>query len=287
MLHWLQSALPKKQILFLQICCISLIFHIFIIIFSSIISLITTNPLNFTVHAQKLTDQPIYFMPLVKTVNQPVRRTAPKREIRSLSKFARTLRQAQGERPLMVSEVEPYERFGKKSIKKVDTKKIAIQKKTSRPVLAKTQSSKKIAENPVDPKVKKQAQELSKNFLKKKKLFEDFDLSKIPARIDPVEQKLEVTEEKLILGREDLASLKIYESIQEEVSQYWKPPVGLSKDLECKIKAAVDNSGKIKNIRSEQASGVLAYDMSARMAFMQVQMPKEVFGKEVILTFRQ
>ena len=262
MLHWLQSALPRKHILFLQICCVSLIFHLFIIVFSLIISLITTKPLNFIVHAQKLIDKPIYFMPLVKTINQPIRRTG------------------------VVG-----------ATKKVAPKKVALQKKNSRPVLSKIQAPKKIVEKPIDPKIKKQAEELSKKFLEKKKLFENFDVSKIPAQEDYssvkeqtdkiIEQPEKVEEDQLILGREDLASLKIYESIQEEVSQHWKPPVGLSKDLECKIKAVVDNGGKIKNISIEQASGVLAYDMSVRMAFMQVQMPKEVFGKEVILTFRQ
>ena len=266
MLHWLQSALPKRNILLIQLFCISLFLHVFLMFVLTLISYFTDKPISFTVHTKNLSGQAIYFMPLVRTVNaSPAKKSQPikTKESHSTKIISKT-----------EAKVEPI----KKENKKVSAKSFQIIEP--------------------DPKIKKMAQNIKQpNALKNLKL-EIPDLTKLEIKtevhdVDEIKTDKLVNQpeteamEALILGREDLVALQIYTNIQNEISQYWKPPIGLSRDLECDIKASIDGNGKISKISVEKCSGVLIYDTSARMAFMQAQMPKEVYGKEIILTFKQ
>lgn len=84
-----------------------------------------------------------------------------------------------------------------------------------------------------------------------------------------------------------LESVIMQEAVQQEMSEHWHPPVGLSKDLCCHIKVSIAQDGSIEGIAVEQASGILAYDMSARSAVMHMKLPQWAWGKELVLIFKQ
>ena len=74
--------------------------------------------------------------------------------------------------------------------------------------------------------------------------------------------------------------------MHNQVAQHFKPPKGMSPDLECIIKISLDNFGKLKDIEIEKSSNILAFDLSAKRAALQAKMPKEIWGKEIVLNFK-
>ena len=99
--------------------------------------------------------------------------------------------------------------------------------------------------------------------------------------------KEEVNAQPIYLGRHDLETLHFQDSIQSEVEEHWRPPVGLSKDLSCCVKVRVGWNGSIGHVKVEKSSGVLVYDISARMAVYKLKMPQMAKGKEINITFNQ
>jgi len=96
------------------------------------------------------------------------------------------------------------------------------------------------------------------------------------------------SEETIVyVGRVELHEMHMQEQIAQEIAQRWKPPRGLSKDLVCQIKATIDWDGKVKKAVIEKPSGVLVYDATARASVMAMSFPKGVWGKELVLHFKQ
>ncbi len=100
-----------------------------------------------------------------------------------------------------------------------------------------------------------------------------------------INQKQLLPEDSLILGREDLLALQLYEDVQTEVVRVWKPPKGMG-GLVCQAKIKIDANGSITQCIIEKPSGVLAYDMSVRIGLLAANMPKQIWGKEIRLTFQ-
>ncbi|MFC1842024.1 TonB C-terminal domain-containing protein, partial [Candidatus Dependentiae bacterium] len=81
--------------------------------------------------------------------------------------------------------------------------------------------------------------------------------------------------------------LRLQYEIENEIAKHWRPPAGLSKDLYCTINVLVDWNGNVKQSMVKRSSGVLIFDISARMAVAKLSLPKNVRGKEINITFNQ
>ncbi len=94
-------------------------------------------------------------------------------------------------------------------------------------------------------------------------------------------------EEIIYLGRDDVVTIELHSLMQEEIEKTWQPPLGLSKDLVCKIKVQVDTKGQVGTVMLQESSAVISYDIAARMALNSCSYPKAFWGKEVVITFKQ
>lgn len=288
MLHWLQNALPKKNILLLQFFCLSFFLHLFLVLSLMLIGYFSTRKtISFTVHAKNLSDQAIYFMPLARSVNSGKSASLQKSTPLKLApKKSAVISKSQPQKKQLIKKIVQPRPLVKKTptVQKKDIEKIVLQDLSKKISSDLSRNLNKIKDNLNNKSSKKEE-------VVKKEILNDSQIKVAQNLISDLSKKeLESKEfkfEGLVLGREELASFKMYQVIQSEISQHWTPPVGLSLDLECSIRASVSNSGSIDKVVVEKSSGVLTYDMSARMAFVNAQMPKEVYGKEIILNFKQ
>ena len=85
------------------------------------------------------------------------------------------------------------------------------------------------------------------------------------------------------VGRYDMETREIKESIQKEIAKYWKPPVGIAKTTKCEFLVLVGPDGKVVKVEVRKKSGSLAYDISGRAAIYQSHFKKELCGKEFII----
>lgn len=96
----------------------------------------------------------------------------------------------------------------------------------------------------------------------------------------------ELEREVIYLGRDDFAALVTHEAIQKHIEQVWQPPIGVSKKCSCAIKVVLDNQGGISDLIIEESSNVLPYDIAARAALEQAPFPQEMWGKNIVITFK-
>jgi outer membrane biosynthesis protein TonB len=88
----------------------------------------------------------------------------------------------------------------------------------------------------------------------------------------------------LFVGTQDLDTLQIQQAITQSILQYWKPPVGLSKNKTCQVTITLSAQGKIEHSVVSKSSGVPSFDMCARGAAVKAVYPKEVWNKKITIT---
>lgn len=286
MLHWLQNALPKKNVLLIQFFCLSFFLHLFLVLSLMLVGYFSKKAISFTVHAKNISDQAIYFMPLARSVNVAKTVSLQTNAVKAATKKNPVVTKKQLQKKQLIKKAVQAKPLAKKTptVAKQDLERIVLQDLSKKISSDLSKNLNKIKDNLNSKSSKKEE-------IVKKEILNDSQIKAAQNLISDLSKKeLESKEfkfEGLVLGREELAAFKMYQAIQGEISQHWKPPVGLSLDLECSIRASVSNSGLIDKVVVEKSSGVLTYDMSARMAFVNAQMPKEVYGKEIILNFKQ
>ncbi len=89
----------------------------------------------------------------------------------------------------------------------------------------------------------------------------------------------------IVLGQQEFELLQTYRAIYEEMNQQWHPPVGLRPAKQCIILVTINEKGCVSQVCAEQPSGVLAYDLAARMAVNRANFPKGVWNQQVRLHF--
>lgn len=89
----------------------------------------------------------------------------------------------------------------------------------------------------------------------------------------------------LVLGQQELEELQRYQEVQECMAPHWSPPIGLRVAKACVLLITVNAKGIIEQLVIEQPSGVLAYDMAARMAVHKTNLPASVWGQQIRLHF--
>jgi len=183
-------------------------------------------------------------------------------------------------------------------LSKVEGPKIKPKRKTTTLVKPKPKITKVAKAKP--QKVKKVVKKdlPKKKKIAKKSVVKKTEKIKVAQKTKTVQPKLREHKEivsqsdnaaknPVYLGRHDLEALRLQDAIQGEVEKNWRPPVGLSKDLSCCVKVLVGWDGSIEHVTIDKPSGVLVYDIAARMAVARLQMPQMAKGKEINITFKQ
>lgn len=99
----------------------------------------------------------------------------------------------------------------------------------------------------------------------------------------PVAQEVQ----KKSVNQKEYDALVLQQKIQEILQEYWQPPSGLATDLSCSIAVALDKQGKVKAVDFVHSSGVIMYDIHAQSTVMQARYPKETWGQQLTITFKQ
>lgn len=102
-----------------------------------------------------------------------------------------------------------------------------------------------------------------------------------PSQSKPIHQQQKVVTQK------EYDALALQQLVQEELQHYWQPPSGLSKDLLCEMAIELDGQGSVKQLACVRSSGVLVYDIHAQSVLLQVCYPKETWGKQLTIMFKQ
>lgn len=87
----------------------------------------------------------------------------------------------------------------------------------------------------------------------------------------------------VFVGYEQLDECVIGSKIQSAIQQCWTVPVGIGAGVSCQMRVAVSDQGAAQSVTIDKGSGVLVYDSCARRALLQVEYPKEVFGKTITI----
>ena len=171
------------------------------------------------------------------------------------------------------------------TVKKVVGTTVTAGPKPKKKLVAKKQQKK----NPVEKKQKLAAVKKPLLVSKKKSVTKKVAAQKqkhlVPQKVS--QSKTTSDQAPVYVGQVEMEALRMQQQLQREMSQHWKPPVGLTKDLECVLKVLVDWSGNVSETGVNKSSGVLMYDISARTAVAQMQMPQWARGKEFNITFKQ
>lgn len=92
-----------------------------------------------------------------------------------------------------------------------------------------------------------------------------------------------VSDNVVFVGYEQFDECVIGSKIQHAIVQSWTSPVGLDQGISCEMKIAVSLDGAADSIEVAKSSGILVFDMSARTALQQIEFPKEVHGKTIMI----
>jgi hypothetical protein len=88
------------------------------------------------------------------------------------------------------------------------------------------------------------------------------------------------------LGQLDLQALEMQDAIAGEVHKYWSPPPGISRTAVCEVDVLVSWEGLV-NFTIKKSSNIPMYDVSVRTAMMQISLPKQLWGKNFSIAFKQ
>lgn len=88
------------------------------------------------------------------------------------------------------------------------------------------------------------------------------------------------------LGQLDLEALQVQEAVASEIHKHWSPPPGISKKAVCELDILVSWEGMV-NFTLKKSSGIAIYDISARSAMLKVSFPKQLWGKQFLIAFKQ
>ncbi len=189
------------------------------------------------------------------------------------------------------------------------TTPLPIEKKLAAPPPIKKQEPKKNnslmvkspKQQPTVPKIEKKetiVQKLKPNLPVKKTVVQTkpIDQKKLPTPVPAIAQSKPQSSPPLPSKPENIATTHQKNSYNADASTYlvtleqdikkaWKLPVGLSPKLACTIKGSVNQQGIMSTIVIEKPSSVVTFDIAARDALSTIQFPRQLFGKELCITF--
>lgn len=155
-------------------------------------------------------------------------------------------------------------------------------------------------------KAKKQAEEKQRQEAEKaeqqveeKKLREAQEKAKAPEQklqeseeIDEPDEVKESDEEEILhfamMGEQDPQFIKYHQCILHAINQVWKPPLGVPKGTECRVRIDIAPDGTVKKLEVVQKSHMLIYDLSIIRVKNELKVDNCLWGKTLHdVVFRQ
>jgi outer membrane biosynthesis protein TonB len=282
MLRWLPKKLTKRTRFVLRLALFACCWHVFFLGIYFFASL--AEPLTIEMDASLMrSDIPIRVVPFMRAgqlkAMQHVQRQ--KQEMRTAS---------HGNRDTKTVEKQQIaaKKLATKSATRLVKQAVPAKNKQKAPVQAKEREQKRnvtTAKNsPVETNHKEKLVEVSR---------ETVSLSKKDEAREPVKTAVDDHSkgdvggqiQELVVGRNEYEMIKVYQEIQEELAAYWRPPAGMKPKQSAILLALIGDNGRVGQVQVEQSSGVLAYDMAARMALVKSSFSLDVRGRQLRLHF--
>lgn len=280
MLPWLPKKLSKSDIFFAQLAFIILCGHILFL--GAYFWASRTEPLTIKMSVNMLRPGvPVRVIPFMKRTGN-----LQKLEQRSQKAVLSSKKNAKQKR------LEKKDVSKKTSVKKVSEKKELVKKN-----IKKTEKIKPVEKNKVpDKKVEKKEpikQEPPKPVTSEQPVqvkSEQIQSEQIKsAVVTPEVNKEELSPseaiEEIVVGQQEYEMMQLYQEIHDELSGHWHPPAGLVPEKHVILLVSLGEKGVVDELIVEQPSGILVYDMAARMAVSKTQFPKNIWGQQIRLHF--
>ncbi len=294
MLRWLQSdqlkslfRLNKRQQFFLQLCVFVLFGHFIVAILFSCLYQGYHDHEKFMV-SSKYQSATLVLCPLKKRINlnqKNQKQTAIKdSKVIDYQAYQKQLAEQKEKLLAKKSEVKSAEQKIVKAQTKKDIKKEPVIKNKQKPELkivdVEVASKKEVQAQNLPAQAAKKVPESKKEEVVKKELVEE------KAAEEVLQNQMNLQDVEFV-GYEQLDSLMIERLIQQAVQTFFKPPVGIAKDISCEVLVDVSKDGRASLAKVVRSSGIVAYDTSARAALYKTEFPKEVWNKTISIVLGQ
>lgn len=100
-------------------------------------------------------------------------------------------------------------------------------------------------------------------------------------------EKQESPDEILYVNQDTYQQMEIARAVQNSIIEHWVPPLGMPNNIACQVQIIVNGQGKAADVKVLKKSGVAVFDMAARRALLQVDYPKLVWNKTIIVSFNE
>jgi len=171
-------------------------------------------------------------------------------------------------------------------LKKKQPEKKELQKNSKQDVMEPVKS--------VQPQIQREPEPVAKPIIKEPETIQERKEIQQGVQQETPDIPDDMLFEQVVLGNEPVdgeyisaEQARMYECIEQEIVSRWRPPCGLSKDLVCHIKCSIGNDGSVDSCITEKSSGVLIYDMAARMASLAMKLPRWAWGKDFTIVYKQ
>lgn len=271
---WQLKNVPREIKVWLKLIGISFIVHMILIgifvkgyrnqVVEAVLTINTSRPVFFVALSAK---QPVSPMPVKNStanVASSLQKTAQKPIIKK-----EPIKQEAQKTGLVTAKKEP--------VKNVPAKKTEPQKSAaSKSMVAQKQEVKQQVE-------KKELKETPKPITPQKVPVQEQIVQALPiasSAIAPQEYH------NSAVVSEQTMPIEYYNLVQTIMVQ-WRAPYGMQGTPSCRIKALINKLGEIEDIEIEESSGILMFDIAARSALLNTQMPEWTRGKSFVITFKQ
>jgi len=256
MLHWLQLNTPRRVSFFIELILFSLLLHVVILGMFFYCYLKSDLGYHITLGSSRVDLAEIVVMPFGSPVHMA--QQAPSKQVLTPKRVAQ-------KKPVAATTI-------KNSVpQKTAVPKKAPQKKAAPPL------------KKIEPKKAEQKKEVPQ-----KKLH----AAEAAKKNEPIKAQSDVPAEQVkssppsIVSQKEYDILELQNLLQEELEHHWQPPEGLAPDLSCQVRVSVGN-GAVEELDIVAPSGVLIYDIHAQSTLMALQYPKQTWGKQLTITFKQ
>jgi len=261
-----------------RLCGIIAVAHIILLFCLFFVYKGSTLPISFVINHRLLHDKHarVVIVPGMKHVKQ---KQVKQKQVKQKTVSTRTSKKSHNKKqiktqPKIKSKTKPKTQISSSQDKKNIPKKSVVPPKVI-PKIA----DKKIPEEIIEHKqveLPKRAQEIIQEIVQEDQIF-----------THTVATAVDTQQDIIYLGSDDLVVLRMHQEIEQEITHYWEPPIGLSHELLCVTRIKIDAHGRVSEVIFEKKSGVLAYDISVRTAAHKIVLSQWAYNKELVITFKQ
>ena len=277
---WRQRAWHRKTVFLSKLTLVALAVHVVLLFF---LFFVRNGPL-FTRHIDfNVPSAPILFLPFEKTTyglysaSVPGRPLASRQQITTVTRSGTDASFSRKKNHELQAQKKPAKRGVTVAANKQQKQ---IEKKSSTAVQKKELSKKALTQD----LAKKQERQ-------KKELAVDLPVlatakKTVPPVVDEKDsQPIQPQMSPVFVGQYDLDALELCQAVRDAVEHVWRPPAGMNPDASCKVRVLVGWDGHVEAVTVEQSSRVAAFDASVRHALLQLELPKNAYGKELVIPF--